>query len=193
METLIRHLEAFCKYAKMKVNADKYVSISQIWSPAKRAEADMNPLWIKGEHGYDQVPMEMVSIYLGMLIGFSRYENPKHGQEVLENMLEDARIIGRSKLRITQEMYALKMFVFPRIDYRMMCADLGRSHLDRWDTNIRGIVGEWFGIHGIPKELFQMPCRDGGFSFPSLRDRQNTLVIRTILAMMSSPMRSHGS
>jgi hypothetical protein len=131
--------------------------------------------------------MEMVSIYLGMPIGFNRYENSKHGQNVLASMLEDARIIGQSKLRITQKMLALKMFVFPRIDYRMMCADLSRSHLEKWDTNIRGMVGEWFGIHGIPKELFQMSWRDGGFSFPSLRDRQNTLVIRTILAMMSSP------
>jgi hypothetical protein len=116
----------------------------------------MNQFWIKGEHGYDQVPMEMVSVYLGMPIGFSRHENTKHGQKVLANMSEDARIIGRSKLRITQKMHALKMFVFPRIDCRMMCADLGRSHLDRWDMNIRGIVGEWSGIHGIPKELFHM-------------------------------------
>jgi hypothetical protein len=126
----------------MKVTADKRASMSQTWSPTKHAEADMHPFWIKGEHGYDQVPMEMVSIYLGMPIGFNRYENSKHGQKVLANMLEDARIIGRSKLRITQKMHALKMFVFPRIDCRMMCADLARSNLDRWDTNIRGIVGE---------------------------------------------------
>jgi hypothetical protein len=79
------------------------------------------------------------------------------------------------------------MFVFPRIDYRMMCADLSQAHLDRWDTNNWGIVGEWFDIHGIRKELFQMSWRDGGFSFPSSSDRQNTLAIRTILAMMTSP------
>jgi hypothetical protein len=180
MEALIKHLEAFCKYAKMKVNADKCVSLSQIWLPSRVAQDDMNPFWIKGANGYEQVPMEMVSIFLGMPIGFNRYENSKHGQNVLASMLEDARIIGQSKLRITQKMHALKMFVFPRIDYRMMCADLSRSHLEKWDTNIRGMVGEWFGIHGIPKELFQMSWRDGGFSFPSLRDRQNTLVIRTI-------------
>jgi hypothetical protein len=142
MEALIRHLEAFCKYAKMKVNADKCVSLSQIWLPAQRAQDDMNPFWIKGAKGYEQVPMEMVSVYLGMPIGFNRYENSKHGQEVLASTLEDARIIGRSKLRITQKMHALKMFVFLRIDYRMMCADLSRTHLDKWDTNIRGMVGE---------------------------------------------------
>jgi hypothetical protein len=48
-------------------------------------------------------------------------------------------------------------------------------------------VGEWFGIHGIPVELFHMSWRDGGFSFPSLCDRQNSLVIRTVISMMTSP------
>jgi hypothetical protein len=92
MQTLIRHLEAFCKYANMKVNADKCVSISRIWSPTKHAEADMNLFWIKGENGYDQVAMEMVSIYLGIPIGFDSYENSKQGREVLANMLEDVRV-----------------------------------------------------------------------------------------------------
>jgi hypothetical protein len=48
------------------------------------------------------------------------------------------------------------------------------------------MVGNWFGIHGIPVENFQMTWRDGRFSFPSLRDRQNTLVIRTLLSMTTS-------
>jgi hypothetical protein len=68
-----------------------------------------------------------------------------------------------------------------------MCAGLSRTHSERWDAQIRGMVGSWFGIHGIPVELFQMSWRDGGFSFSSLRDRQNTLEIRTLLLMMTSP------
>jgi hypothetical protein len=48
------------------------------------------------------------------------------------------------------------------------------------------MVGEWFGIQNIPVELFQMSWGDGGFSFPSLRDRKNTLVIRTVLSMLTS-------
>jgi hypothetical protein len=106
---------------------------------------------------------------------------------VLASILEDARQIGRSKLRIIQKMHALKMFVSPRVDCRMMCADLSRAHLERWDAQIRGMVGDWFGIHGIPVELFEMSWQDGGFSFPSIRDRQNTLVFRTLLLMLTSP------
>jgi hypothetical protein len=157
MRILIHHLEAFCRFTKMKVNAEKCVSISQIWSQRKHAEAYMNPFYTRGETGHDEIPMEMVSMYLGMPIGLNRYENSNPGQEVLASVIEEARQIGRSKLRITQKMHGLKMFVFPRIDYRMMCADLSRSHLERWDAHIRRLVGEWFGIHGILTALFEMP------------------------------------
>jgi hypothetical protein len=84
-------------------------------------------------------------------------------------------------------MHALKTFVFPRIDYRMMCADLTKTHLEIWDSKLRGIVSEWFRIRNIPVEIFQMSWRDGVFSFPSLRERQNTLVMRTVLDMHTSP------
>jgi hypothetical protein len=122
-----------------------------------------------------------------MPIGFNRYENSKHSQEALASMLEDSRQIGRSKLRIAQKMHALKIFVFPRIDCRMMCADLSWNRLERWDAQIRGMFGDWFGIHGIPVESFQVSWLDGGFSFQSLRDRQNTLLIRTFFSMLTFP------
>jgi hypothetical protein len=77
MYELLRHLEDFCKFAKMKVNADKCVSISQVWS-GRSIEADMNPFYIQGTTRYDEIPMEFVSIYLGMPIGLNRYENSKH-------------------------------------------------------------------------------------------------------------------
>jgi hypothetical protein len=110
--------------------------------------------------------MEIVSIYLGMPIGFNQFENKKHGQEVLASMMEDVRNIGRSRLKIVQKMHALKTFVFPRIDYRMMCADLDKSHIDKWDSHLRGIVSEWFKVKNIPTEIFQMSWRDGGLFIP---------------------------
>jgi hypothetical protein len=82
--------------------------------------------------------MEMLSIYLGMPIEFNRYENSKHGQKMLSSMLENVPQIGRSKLRIAQKMHALKMSVFPRIDYRMICADLSRKYLERPNAQIPG-------------------------------------------------------
>jgi hypothetical protein len=135
--------------------------------------------------------MKMFSIYLGMPIGFNRYENSKHGQEVfpcrLGSMLDDARQIGRSKLRITQKIHTLKMFVFPRIDYRMMCSDLSRTHLDRLDAQFV----EWFGngLVFVGSQLSYSSCHGEMvvFSFLCLRDRQNTLVIRTLLLILALP------
>jgi hypothetical protein len=65
-------------------------------------------------------------------------------------MMEDVKNVGRSRLKIVQKMHALKTFVFPRIDYRMMCADLTKTHLDTWDSQRRGIVSEWFKVKNIP-------------------------------------------
>jgi hypothetical protein len=84
--------------------------------------------------------MEIVWIYLGMPIGFNKFESSKHGQEVLASVMEDVRNIGRLRLKLVQNVHALKTFVFPRIDYRMMCADLTKAHLDRWDSQLRGVV-----------------------------------------------------
>jgi hypothetical protein len=106
-----------------------------------------------------EIPMDVGSMYIGMPIGFSHHEKTKHGLEVLACMMEDARTIGQSKMKITQKMSALKMFAFPRIDYQMMFADLGRRHLERCDALIWRIVGEWFSMNTIPVEHSQVPCR----------------------------------
>jgi hypothetical protein len=170
MEIMLTLLGQFYAYAKMKMHAEKCVSISQVWNGAK-ADKDPDPFYIHTEKGAEEMPMEIVSIYLGMPIGFNRFENKKNRQEVLASMMEDVRDIGRSRLRIVQKMHALKTFVFPRIDYRMMCADLDKSHLDKWDSQLRGIVSDWFKVKNTPTEIFQMSWRDGFFSSPSLRER----------------------
>jgi hypothetical protein len=51
----------------------------------------VNPFRILEAAGCDEIPMEMVSIYLGMRIGFNLYENSRHEREVLASMLKDAR------------------------------------------------------------------------------------------------------
>jgi hypothetical protein len=73
-------LDAFCRCAEMKVNANKCVPISQVWpSSAKHRETDLDPFCIHADIGKVEIPMEMVYIYLGMPIGINRYENSKYG------------------------------------------------------------------------------------------------------------------
>jgi hypothetical protein len=67
----------------VKVNADRCVSISQVWSPRGKADRDAQPFYIHTDAGEEEIPKEIVSMYLGMPIGFNKFENSKHGQEVL--------------------------------------------------------------------------------------------------------------
>jgi hypothetical protein len=187
IEIMLNLLAAFCSYAKMKLNAEKCVLISQVLSHRGKADTDPEAFYIHTDVGDEGIPMEIVSICLGMPIGFNKFENTKHCQEVLASMMEDVRNIGRSRLKLIQKMHTLNTFVFPRIYYRMMCPDLMKIYLEQWDSQLRIIMSEWFRIQNIPVELLQMSWRDGGFSLPSLRERHNTMVIRTMLDMLTSP------
>jgi hypothetical protein len=74
----------------------------------------------------------------------------------------------------------------PRIDYRMMCADLSKTDLKDFDRWLRGQVQSWLHMRGVPQGMSGMSWRDGGFTLPSLQERQNTMVIRTICDIMTS-------
>jgi hypothetical protein len=113
-------------FAKMSVNEENCVSISQVWphSLTEKAHRDPNPFFIHTDFREEEIPMEIVSISLGMPIGSNRFENSKHEQKVLASVMEDARTIGESKLKITQKMHPLKTFAFSCIDYRRTCSDL---------------------------------------------------------------------
>jgi hypothetical protein len=94
--------------------------------------------------------------------------------------------LGKSNLNITQKLEGIKFMESPRIDYRMMCADTTEADLDRFDRWLRGTVQSWLKIRGIPMGLPGMSWRDGGFTLPSLRERQNTMIIRTLCDLMTS-------
>jgi hypothetical protein len=78
MEIML-NLAAFCSDAKMNVNVDKCVSISQVLSPRGKADRDTEPFCIHTDAGDEEIPMEIVSIDSGMPIGFNRFENSQHG------------------------------------------------------------------------------------------------------------------
>jgi hypothetical protein len=83
-------------------------------------------------------------------------------------------------------MEGVKFMELPRINYHMMCADLKQSDLENFDRWLRGQVQSWFHMRGVPQGMAGMSWRDGGFTLPSLQDRQNTMVIRTICDIMTS-------
>jgi hypothetical protein len=83
METFL--IFQFRSFAKMNANAEKCGSMSQVWihSPKGKADRVFEPFVIHTDVGEEEIPMYIVSIYLGMPVGFNRYENAKHRQEIL--------------------------------------------------------------------------------------------------------------
>jgi hypothetical protein len=92
----------------------------------------------------------------------------------------------QARLKSTQQFHAIKSFELRRIDFIMMCGDICRSDLKRFDERPRGEVSRCLGVRGINTKVFQMSWRDGGFALSSLEDRQYTVLTRTILDMFVS-------
>jgi hypothetical protein len=130
--------------------------------------------------------METSSLYLGTTIAFNREDEAKHGKHLLDSMKENIQAIGRSHLNITQKLHAIKTGELPRIDFRTMCGDLYQSDLWKFDSWMRGQITGRSQIKGIATDVFQMSWRDGGFTLPSLEERQYTMVIRTFLDVIST-------
>jgi hypothetical protein len=192
----------FCNYSGTEVNTKKCVSVSITWQCGHREDQYAPFLMLKwrcpmDERGMpvpeerdrlcprEEIPVQEASIYLGMSIGFNKEECSLHVVLVLESMKEHVRKLGRSNLNIAQKLEGIKFMELPRIDYRMMCADLKASDLDKFDCWLRGTVQSWLHLRGIPQGLPGMSWRDGRFTLPSLRERQNTMAIRSMCDIMT--------
>jgi hypothetical protein len=112
----------------------------------------------------DQIPIQEASIYLGLPIGFNKEECSLHGALVLTSMKESIQKLDKSKLNIAQKLEGVRFMELPRIDYRMMCADLRKSDLDKFDCWLRDQTQSWLHLKGIPHGLAGLSWRDGGFT-----------------------------
>jgi hypothetical protein len=201
-QAMLDALADFCNYSGMEVNVSKCVSVSVTFQGGVR-EDQYQPFYMrKGRCPMDRlgmpipeelhrcrmdmIPIQEASIYLGLPIGADKEEASMHGKRVIASMKDHIIKLGKSNLNIAQKMEGVKFMELPRIDYRMMCADLKQSDLDSFDVWLRGQVQSWFRMRGVPQGMAGMSWRDGGFTLPSLRDRQNTMVIRTICDIMTS-------
>jgi hypothetical protein len=60
--------------------------------------------------------------------------------------------LGKSNLNLAQKMEGVKFMELPRIDYRMMCADLKQCDLENFDRWLRGQIQSWFHMRGVDDE-----------------------------------------
>jgi hypothetical protein len=202
-QAMLDALADFCNYSGMEANVAKCVSASITFQDGIR-EDQFEPLYMrKGRCPINRlgmpiedemanychpepIPIQEASIYLGLPIGADKEECAMHGKRVLASMKDHIIKLGKSNLNIAQKLEGIKMMELPRIDYRMMCADLTKPDLKKFDSWLRGQIQGWLKLRGIPQGMAGMSWRDGGFTLPSLEDRQNTMVIRTICDIMTS-------
>jgi hypothetical protein len=202
-QAMLDALADFCNYSGMEANVTNCVSVSITFQDGIR-EDQYQPFYMrKGRCPVDRlgmpveeqmanfcypeaIPIQEASIYLGLPIGADKEECAMHGKRVLASMKDHIIKLGKSNLNIAQKLEAIKMMELPRIDYRMMCADLTKSDLKQFDSWLRGQIQGWLRMRGIPQGMAGMSWRDGGFTLPSLEDLQNTMVIRTICDIMTS-------
>jgi hypothetical protein len=202
-QAMLDALADFCNYSGLDVSTKKCVSVSITWNGGIREDFYAPFMMRKGRCPMDargmQIPEECdrfrhhqeievqeASIYLGLPIGFNKEERSPHGAKVLESMKVNITKLSKSNLTLTQKLEGIRFMELPRIDYRMICADITESDLDKFDSWPRGTVQSWLKMRGIPMGLPGMSWRDGGFTLPSLRERQNTMIIRTMCDVMRS-------
>jgi hypothetical protein len=197
MREYLDTLAKFCTYTGMKINVKKCVALAELWEGDRPVKLDQPFVYRKfeGEDAFsheerwgaeEEIPTETSSLYLGTTIAFNKEDEAKHGKHIIESMQENILAIGRSHLNLTQKLHAIKTFELPRIDFRMMNGDIYQSDLRAFDSRLRGQIMGWLRIPGIATEVFLMSWRDGGFTMPSLEERQYTMVIRTLLDVMST-------
>jgi hypothetical protein len=189
-------LAKYCNYTGMRVNVKKCVSLLETYTDGA-LDKIQDRIYYRQYYGLDEfrneiwgekeeVPLQTSSLYLGITIALNREDDAKHGKHILESVKENIDQIGRSRLNLTHRMHAIKTFELQRIDFRMMCGDITQSDLRDFDRWLRGRISGWLHTPGIIAETFLMSWRDGGFTIPSLEERQYTMLVRTMLDMMST-------
>jgi hypothetical protein len=97
----------------------------------------------------------------------------------LENIID-------SPLLTVQKIDATKTFLLPVLDFMLLNGDVGVKQLREMDQNIRGAVDRALKVRGLPVECHHASSRDGGFSYPSLLDRREALLVRSLAQIMLS-------
>jgi hypothetical protein len=124
--------------------------------------------------------------YLGAPIAARKTIKLKSAKVKLKEMQGLLEKIMSSALMIVQKIDTMKTFLLASIDFLLLNGEIGINQLKNLDKTIRGTVDRELKIRGLPIEYHQASWRDGGFSYPSLKDREDVLAIRSFAQMTLS-------
>jgi hypothetical protein len=80
----------------------------------------------------------------------------------------------------------VKTFLLLSIEFLSLKREVGRSSLRIRNKKIKRILNKDSKIKGLPIEWLHALWRDGGLSYPNLRDRGDVLTIRSFVEMTLS-------
>jgi hypothetical protein len=89
-------------------------------------------------------------------------------------------------LLIVQKIDAIKTFLLPTLDFRMIIGDVGEKQLMKMDQHICASANKILKVRGLPIECHHVSWRDGGLSCRSLVNRRKVLMMRSFAQMMMS-------
>jgi hypothetical protein len=97
--------------------------------------------WISAIEAHkEEIPIENVSIYLGLSIWFGREDCVLHGRGLSTSMKERITRLGHSNLNTTQKLEGVNFMKLARTDYWMTRLDLTADDICKFEARLRGEI-----------------------------------------------------
>lgn len=148
-----------------------------------------NPkIWLGHKDNTEDIPsislLETIR-YLGVPIGGSKFSRFKYADDKVDNIIKEMIRVGRSGLKVTQQIFAIKTYILPKIDYLMYNSIIKLTCLQKLDKAVRKILGEIIGCPSLSKSYFYTGWKDGGFGIPNMELRYHVCKIVNIMQLKS--------
>jgi hypothetical protein len=185
IDQMLRVLDDFTAWSRMEINVKKCATASYVYDDDKRRTFLDGCFTFRGQEIPNLTTADSMR-YLGAPISARRTVRLKSPKFKLKEMEILLRKIISSALLTVQKIDAIKTFLLPSMDFLLLNGEAGGRDLEVMDKKIRGMVNRDLNIKGLPIECHHASWRDGGLSYPSLRDRGDVLTIRSFAQMTLS-------
>ena len=192
MENILRTVDEFCRWSKMKLAPQKCHCIHYAFEKGERI-GNIEPFHIGYEEdGVTRGTIEIGKIdstleYLGINIGFWGRVRKRQMKDTINKLKSDCEKVMESPLTFSQKIDCLKKRILTQLDYALLNGNFSIKMLEEADRKIRDMIREDIKGKGIPTDYFYTSWRDGGLDLPNLTERYCLLQIRNLLKISSSP------
>jgi hypothetical protein len=185
IESMLKSLGAFVKWAKMEVNAKKCSAATYLLDSKGHRCSMSKTLRFNGQE-IPNLTLNQSVKYLGTPVTARKTVKLQAVSEKITEIEIMLQKIMKSPLLTVQKIDAVKTFLLPSLDFMLLNGEVGKVQLMKLDQKIRGEINAQLKIRGFPIECHHMSWKDGGLSYPSLVDRSQVLTLRSFAQMVLS-------